>query len=130
MTTENNDVEKVLDANIQNIVEILEVFLEKQDERFCVYEKNYRPTHKNKLDISSYIKDMLGDSYEGDEVEKVKRRVRTMMGAKKWQDIPYKKLTDKTGMAIVDDSIKAIIGYRVKVQTNLFDSLKGESDGE
>ncbi|MZQ75222.1 MAG: DNA-binding protein [Peptoclostridium sp.] len=107
-------------AIVNNIMGSLESKLFSQiDKRFSMYEENYRPTHANKIDINRYIKNMLGEDREDDEVEKVKERVLLLLDGESWQDIPYKKIIDN--LHLVDESVRSIMRFRVKRQLSLFD---------
>lgn len=105
---------------IDNVVAIIaSKVMERVDERLEVYEQNYRPTHANKMDLNRYIKNMLGEDREADEVEKVKERVLLMLGGDSWQDIPLKKLI--SNMNLIDESIKSIMSFRTKKQLSIFE---------
>lgn len=109
--------ETALVNNFMNSVE--EKLFKSIDERFEKYEENYRPTHANKIDINSYIKNGLGEERESEEVNLVKQRVLLMLDAEAWQDIPYKKLIDN--MRLIDESIRAVKSFRSKSQLSLFE---------
>lgn len=89
---------------------------------FAKYEDNYRPTHKNKIDINAYIKERLGNSLEDKEVEKVKKRALMMFEADTWQEIPVAELVSPRGMAIIDDSILSTIKFRTTEQVSFLDT--------
>lgn len=93
----------------------------KMDERFEMYEENYRPTHANKMKINRYIKERLGSEQEENEAELVKQRVLLMLNAEYWQDIPYKQLIEN--MYLIDQSIDTVKGSRVRRQTELFNDF-------
>lgn len=98
-------------AITQNIMNGLnEGLFQELDRRFEKYENNYRPTHKNKLDLDKYIKARLGIHRSKDEVKAVKDRVLLILGVSTWQDLPYKELIEN--MNLIEESIKVIIGFR------------------
>ena len=91
------------------------------DERFEMYEENYRPTHANKIRINRYIKERLGSEQEENEAELVKQRVLLMLNAEHWQDVPYKELIEN--MYLIDQSIETVKGSRVRKQMDLFNDF-------
>jgi len=109
--------ETALVNNFMNSVE--DKLFKSIDERFEKYEENYRPTHANKIDINSYIKNGLGEDRGSEEVSLVKQRVLLMLDAEAWQDIPYKKLIEN--MRLIDESIRAVKSFRSKSQLSMFE---------
>lgn len=109
-------------ALTNNVMKEIETKLFTQiDERFEMYEENYRPTHANKMKINRYIKERLGSEQEENEAELVKQRVLLMLNAEHWQDIPYKQLIEN--MYLIDQSIDTVKGSRVRRQTELFNDF-------
>lgn len=117
-----SEIESSIDRKFNLLEENIDNKLTSLKEDFSKYEDNYRPTHKNKIDINSYIKARLGESYDTEEVKKVQDRVLLMLECDKWQDVPYKELTSQLGMAIIDDSIMSVVKFRKVKQVSLFDS--------
>ena len=117
------ELKKEMLKTIEMIKANQDAFIENQENIYEMYEENYRPTHKNKIHISNYIKKRLGDSYEVNESEDVKERILIMLGYDKWQDAPYKKLVSPAGMAVIDDSISSVMSFRTVSQPNLFDNM-------
>lgn len=122
-----DEIEVRIDRKLKMFNKNIENELTSLKEDFSKYEDNYRPTHKNKIDINSYIKTKLGDSFDTEEVKKVQDRVLLMLGADKWQDVPYKELTSQLGMAVIDDSIMSVVKFRKTNQVSLFHSPAMES---
>lgn len=117
-----DEIEDRISKKMQDLEQNIENELTFLREDFSRYEDNYRPTHKNKIDINSYIKTRLGDSFDTEEVKKVQDRALLMLGAERWQDVPYKELTSQVGMAVIDDSIMSVVRFRKASQVNLFHS--------
>lgn len=109
--------ETALVNNFMNSVE--DKLFKSIDERFEKYEENYRPTHKNKMDINNYIKNGLGEDREDEEADLVKQRVLMILNGEAWQDIPYEKLIGN--MRLIDESIRTVKSFRTKKQVSLFD---------
>lgn len=103
------------------IKELKENLFHEIDERFEMYEENYRPTHANKIRINKYIKERLGSEQEENEAELVKQRVLLMLNAEHWQDVPYKELIKN--MYLIDQSIETVKGSRVRKQMELFNDF-------
>lgn len=112
--------ETALVNNFMNSVE--DKLFKSIDERFEKYEENYRPTHKNKMDLCNYIKNGLGEDREDEEVDLVKQRVLLMLNGEAWQDIPYKTLI--SNMRLIDESIRTVKSFRTKKQVSLFDEIE------
>lgn len=111
--------ETVLTNNVMK--ELKENLFHEIDERFEMYEKNYRPTHANKIRINKYIKERLGSEQEENEAELVKQRVLLMLNAEHWQDVPYKELIEN--IYLIDQSIETVKGSRVRKQLELFNDF-------
>ena len=109
-------------ALTNNVVkELKEDLFHEIDERFELYEENYRPTHANKLRINKYIKERLGSEQEENEAELVKQRVLLMLNAEHWQDVPYKQLI--SNLHLIDQSIETVKGSRTRKQMELFNDF-------
>lgn len=111
--------ETALTNNVMKIMK--EDLFHEIDERFEMYEENYRPTHANKIRINRYIKERLGSEQEENEAELVKQRVLLMLNAEHWQDVPYKELIEN--MYLIDQSIETVKGSRVRKQMDLFNDF-------
>lgn len=111
--------ETALTNNVMKIMK--EDLFHEIDERFEMYEENYRPTHANKIRINRYIKERLGSEQEENEAELVKQRVLLMLNAEHWQDVPYKELIEN--MHLIDQSIETVKGSRVRKQMDLFNDF-------
>lgn len=118
-----NEIYHISETALTNSVvkELKEDLFHEIDERFEMYEENYRPTHANKIRINKYIKERLGFEQEENEAELVKQRVLLMLNAEHWQDVPYKKLI--SNMHIIDQSIETVKSSRVKKQMELFNDF-------
>lgn len=123
METQLQEIYHISETALTNnvIKELKENLFHEIDERFEMYEENYRPTHANKIRINKYIKERLGSEQEENEAELVKQRVLLMLNAEYWQDVPYKELIEN--MYLIDQSIETVKGSRVRKQMELFNDF-------
>lgn len=88
-------------------------------------ELNYRPSCASKYDIMTYIKHKLGITKVNKDYELVKERIFIILGAKKWEDIPYEVL--KNSISIIDESIDVIKKNNPSNQMSFFEAKKANA---
>lgn len=94
-------------ANINNeLLNLMDSKIKELDSKVKKLDDYYRPTHKEKVSISNYIKKRLGIQSKDREYELIIDRIMICFGVEKFQDIPYEKL--QANMDIVDESIDVI----------------------
>lgn len=88
------------------LLKTLESKLKELDEKVAQLDNYYRPTHKEKISISNYIKKRIGADAKSEEYQLVIERIMICFGVQRWQDIPLDSL--RVNMNIIDESIEAI----------------------
>lgn len=95
-----------LETFSNDLLNIMNNKIKELDNKVSKLDDYYRPTHKEKISISNYIKKRLGIQSKDREYELIIDRIMICFGVEKFQDIPIEKL--QANMNLVDESIDAI----------------------